>query len=229
MSDIREVYGIGNKKAVDLIKHYNIRDVKTLRKYVRKIPGLVSDIQKISLKYHDKISKPISYKDASIHVKKILKIIPSATIAGSYRRKQKTIGDIDVIIKTNMKHTINKLVKAGYIIAELECGDKKFSGISKVYNSYRRIDIIYCTKEEYPFSLLYLTGDFVQNISMRQKAKKLKYSLSRYGLMNTKNNRYVNNIKTEEDIFKILNIKYKEPEFRSHNKFIKKKKKKKKI
>jgi DNA polymerase/3'-5' exonuclease PolX len=218
MGDVRDIYGIGSKKANDLRKHYNIRTIYNLRKYVRKIPEIITDSQREGLKYHDRINKSIKYSDAKKHVDFIIKNIPGAIIAGSYRRKLKKIGDIDVLIIGNLKTVIDKLIKKKYILATLANGDEKFSGIVKLPNttSYRRIDIIKTTKDEKPFATLYFTGDFVQNIRMRTIAKKMKYVLSQHGLKNINTGRFVNNIKTEKDIFKFLKIPYKIPSERSH-------------
>jgi DNA polymerase/3'-5' exonuclease PolX len=219
MSDVRDIYGIGSKKANELRKHYNIRTIYNLRKYVRKIPDIITDAQREGLKYHDRINKSIKYSDAEKHARFIIKNIPGAIITGSYRRKLKKVGDIDVLIIGNLKTAVDKLIKKKYIIATLASGDEKFSGIVKLPNttSYRRIDIIKTTKEAKPFAMLYFTGDFVQNINMRNIAKKMKYCLSQHGLKNINTGRLVNSIKTEKDIFKYLKIPYKTPSERSHS------------
>lgn len=218
MTDVREIYGIGSKKATDLKKYYNIRTVSTLRKYVRKIPDIITDSQRTGLRYHDKISKHITKSEANKHANFILKHIPTSTIAGSYRRNAKKIGDIDVLVTSSLKNAVDKLTDKKYIVATLAVGDEKFSGVVRLPGSttYRRIDIIKTTKEEKPFALLYFTGDFVQNIYMRQKAKKMKYSLSQHGLKNLNTGKMVKSVKNEKDIFKFLNIPYKHPEDRTH-------------
>ena len=62
----------------------------------------------------------------------------------------------------------------GYIQSDLNLGNTRYSGIGKLpnENKYRKIDIVKTTKESFPFTLLYFTGDYVQNITMRKKAKK---------------------------------------------------------
>lgn len=219
MTDVREIYGIGSKKASELKKNYNIRTIYALRKYVRKIPDIISGSQRVGLRYHDQISTYISKTEADKHVRFIQKNLPNAIIAGSYRRGAKKIGDIDVLITGDLNKAVNTLIEKKYIVATLASGEEKFSGVTKLpgVTSYRRIDIIKTTKEEKPFALLYFTGDFVQNISMRQKAKKMKYSLSQHGLKNIKTGKMVKSIKTEKDIFKFLNIPYVDPANRSHS------------
>jgi DNA polymerase/3'-5' exonuclease PolX len=218
MSNIRDIYGIGDKKANELKKHYNIRTVSSLRNYVRKIPNIITDSQRKGLKYHSRIKHKVPYKTVEKHANYILKQLPGSVIAGSFRRKERKIGDIDVLITSDLDKAVEKLIHKKYIVASLSKGDEKFSGVVKLPNveSYRKIDIVKTTKEEKPFALLYFTGDFVQNISMRQKAKKKGFTLSQHGLRNNSNNRLVKNIKSERDIFNFLNIEYLIPENRIH-------------
>lgn len=219
MGDIRDIYGIGDKKANELRKYYNIRTIHNLRKYARKIPNIITDPQRVGLKYHTRINHKVTYKKAEKHVKYIMRQLPGAIVAGSFRRRASKIGDLDIIITSNLSRAVGKLIDKGYIVATLAHGDEKFSGIAKLpgHESYRRIDIIKTTQEQKPFALLYFTGDFIQNIHMRQKAKKKGYSLSQHGLRNIANNREVKSIKTEKDIFKFLNLDYVKPEDRSHD------------
>jgi DNA polymerase/3'-5' exonuclease PolX len=218
MDDVREIYGIGSKKANELKKYYNIRSVRTLNKFVRKIPDIISDSQRTGLKYHDRTAHTISYAEAERHKKFITKIIPAAIVAGSYRRKEKKIGDLDVIVTSSIKYAVDKLTKAKYIVATLAMGEEKFSGIARLPNttSYRRLDIIKTNELEKPFALLYFTGDFVQNIIMRQKAKRMKHKLTQHGIKNMRTGKMITGIKSEKDIFAFLRIPFKEPEDRTH-------------
>lgn len=218
MSDIRDIHGIGPKKANELKKHYNIRTVYTLRKYVRKIPDIITDVQRVGLRYHDKINKTIKRADAEKHVTFMCKHAPSLIVAGSIRRKAPRIGDIDVLTTKPLAKIVAKLIEKKYIVAVLSQGDEKFSGIARLpgTTNYRKIDIMKTTAEEKPFALLYFTGDFVQNIVMRQKAKKMKFRLSQHGMCNIKTGKFVKSIRSEKDIFKFLKMEYVPPEKRNH-------------
>jgi DNA polymerase (family 10) len=217
--NIRKIYGIGYKKADSLKKDYNIRDIQTLRKFVRKIPNIITDVQKLGLKYHNKTINSVSYKSAEKHTNFILKNIPNTLIAGSFRRKEKKIHDIDVLTTTEISRVVQKIKDKKYLTVTLSQGDEKFSGIVCLpkTNNYRRIDIIKTTTEQKPFALLYFTGDFIQNIHMRSSAKKKGYMLSQYGLKNLKSQKYVKGIKNERGIFKFLDMEYKTPEERIHS------------
>ena len=75
----------------------------------------------------------------------------------------------------------------------------------------RRIDIKTYPKSAYPFALLYFTGSAYFNRSMRLYAKKKKHMhLSDKELTDLKTGEKYE-CETEEEIFKVLNLKYKSP------------------
>lgn len=215
--DIRNVYGFTPKKASDLKKYYNISSIDALRNYVRKIPDIITTEQKQSLKYHTKVSHDIDLSDAMLHSKYLSKKLKNIIMTGSIRREEKKIGDLDMLITGSMDTTLDILIKAGYIISILSRDNEHSMCIVKIPNTsnYRRLDIIRTSVEEKPFALLYYTGDLVQITSMRQKARRMGYVLNQHGIFNNKG-KPVGNIKTEEDIFNFLQIKYKEPKERVH-------------
>jgi len=218
IGDISNVYGFGPKTIIELKTNYNINNIRTLRSYVRKLPDIVSRTQRVGLRYHNRTNKKIPRTEATKHVKFIKKHLPRAVIAGSYIREVKKVGDLDIIIMKDLNAAVEKLKKANYIIEDLVYGDQKYSGIVCIPRTekYRKIDIIETTKSEMPFALLYFTGDYIQNITMRQKAKKMGYILNHKGIMYNKTKKYVKGIKTEKDIFKFLEMKYLTPRERSH-------------
>ncbi len=86
---------------------------------------------------------------------------------------------------------------------------------------HRRIDIKIYPREQYGYAILYFTGSAYFNRSMRLFARKKGYHLSDHELnqaIRNKNGRIWtgNNIPcyTEEDVFKVLGVKYKKPEER---------------
>ena len=100
------------------------------------------------------------------------KIDPDAelTIAGSYRRKMKDSGDIDLLLKSSNKKTYNTfidtLTKLNYLTCQLARGNKKYMGMGKIDISpcHRRIDIMYTKPDEFPFAVLYFTGSGEFNV-----------------------------------------------------------------
>ena len=220
---LSNIYGIGNKQAIKISKEIN--DFNDL--YLKQ-DSLLNNKQKIGLKYYEDLLKRIPRNEIEIHKKiifdewKTTNIQLECEIVGSYRRNKNDSGDIDILVTfpknspKNFKILIESLIKKNYLIEHLAWGQKKYMGISKVgTNPARRIDILYCTKEEYPYCLLYFTGSGEYNRGMRDYLKKKGYKLNEKGLTDLNNPDNFNFIpKTEKDIFDFLNIKYLNPEDR---------------
>ena len=97
------VYGIGPKKALELVE----KDKLTTIEELRKRPELLNDKQKIGLKYYEDILKRIPRQEVEEYLQELTKIFETIStkddffeIVGSYRRGNKTSGDIDIIIST---------------------------------------------------------------------------------------------------------------------------------
>ena len=217
-----KIYGVGNVKIKELMKKIMYFEE------LKNKPELLNDKQKIGLKYYEDINTRIPMNEAKKHsivIDKIFKNIYTNIdfeIVGSYRRKNKDMGDIDILIKNtnniDLKVLIKELKDKGYIIETLADGKSKFMGLCKLSSNMpaRRIDILITNPETYYFALLYFTGSFTFNIYMRKEALKQNISLSEYGFKD-KNNKLIDTseiIKSEEDIFKYLKLPYVLPEHR---------------
>lgn len=211
---IELIHGFGAKKVAQLKNTHHITTITQLRALVKRMPDIISDAQMMGLKYHTKINKPITRAAAMKIVAAIKKVSPRITIAGSIRREQKTIGDIDIITCCDIRNMVDKLTTAGIIIDNISIGDTKYSGIVKVGSVYRRIDLMHTTKTLMPYMLMYLTGSMAHNIKLRRIAKKMGYTLSQHGLINIKSGR--NKIlNSEQAIYKFLGVEYVPPTMRT--------------
>ena len=89
----------------------------------------------------------------------------------------------------------------------------------------RRIDILYSTPKEYPFTIMYFTGSMEINTIMRKRALEMNLTLNEHGLCHMVNKKKGDPIdkefKTEKEIFEYLGIKYLEPTERIDNNSIK--------
>ena len=219
-----DIHGIGNVKAKELVSR-GFKNIDELNKS-ENINEYLNDVQLKGLKWYDDMQHRIPYDEITEHetyLKKVLyNIDPLAelTIAGSYRRKKSTSGDIDMLINTpNVKNNsiykkfIDELFKQEYLLEELSNGQKKFMGICKLGEIGRRIDIMYTKSQEYSFAILYFTGSMEFNVKMRGELLEKELSLNEYGIKsNGKNVKH--GCKTEMDVFKYLGYDYVEPENR---------------
>lgn len=233
--ELLKIHGIGISKAEELINIYNIRSIEQLKKDIEKNPNILNEKQKNGLKYYYDIQLRISNEEIDKHIKKIKQILKNIDKdliikgVGSYRRKQKDSGDIDLLMTTTedkkiktLEKVIDKLKDNNYLIADFARGKKKYMGICKLNKKtpFRRIDILMTTYEEYPFALLYFTGDFDINIALRKKANEMGYKLSEYSLSPILQNKQKPELFTEKEIFNFLGFKYISPKNRNINNLI---------
>ena len=219
------IHGVGNVKAKELVSR-GFSNVEDLKKCIN-IKDYLNNVQMKGLDWHDDMQIRIPYDVITLHMtylKSVLYEIDASaelTIAGSYRRKNQTSGDIDMLINTpSVKNNgiynafMDKLFKNGYLLEELSRGPKKFMGICKLGDSIgRRIDIMYTKPPEYPFAILYFTGSMEFNVKMRAELLEKGLSLNEYGIKSDGKS-VKHGCKTERDVFQYLGYDYVEPENR---------------
>ena len=193
---------------------------------LRKNPNLLTHEQKIGLKYYNDLHTriPREYIDTfQLMVRYVLaKEVGmegyELIIAGSYRRKNKTSGDIDILItskKLTLKRIVDILKKWGIITDVISMQKEKFMGIAHCPSGqyfYFHVDIVFLPKEQWGAGLLWFTGSKGFNIQMRYKAKKMGYTLNQHGLFNKNGDQIP--VYSEKEIMKALGMKWVPPEKR---------------
>ena len=227
---LTDIYGIGPKKAKELVEKQGIKSIEDLRKNKQ----LLNDIQIVGLDNYEDVLKRIPRSEIDEFDKyfKGAFLIASSTdsnaeyeIVGSYRRGAENSGDIDVIITSDksevFKKFIDKLINDKIITHVLSRGPTKCLVIAKLPDkdsTARRVDFLYSNKEEYPFSVLYFTGSKIFNTVMRHQALTMGYTMNEHGMYKMegkKKGEKVDHVfKNEKDIFDFLNMEYKEPKER---------------
>lgn len=157
------IHGIGGKKAVELVKKYDVKSIADLRARADEVK--LNDVQKKGLLYYEDFQKRIPRGEIDKHNAKISKLMAKTypdvewSIVGSYRRGARNSGDIDVIIREKedgetadlLKNVVEQLESDGYIIDRLALGKKKFMGVSKIGSkgTPRRLDMMVTPISEY--------------------------------------------------------------------------------
>ena len=222
---LQKIAEVGPAKAKSLIEEHGIKSIDELSTNTH----LLNDKQKIGFKYWEtdqlriprsEILKHEKLYDAIVQSLDITKNL-SFTITGSFRRGAMNSGDIDILIthsndnREYFSKFVESLIDQKYLIDELAYGEKKYMGYGKLFSKTsiaRRIDIIYCPPNEYPFAILYFTGSGPFNVRMREYASRKGYRLNEKGLIDLKTEKNVQHLFTlEEDIFTFLGIKYVPP------------------
>tara|TARA_B100000795_G_scaffold268871_1_gene256760 strand:+ start:1079 stop:2158 length:1080 start_codon:yes stop_codon:yes gene_type:complete len=200
--------------------------------------------QLIGVKYFEDITKPIPRKELLSIRLKLIKFISQlegnyeVIICGSFRRKKPTSGDIDVLILStelpteesirdesinHLQFIVEHLKKKKLIVDSLTVGGStKFMGLCKATKAGigRRIDIRLIPYQSKASAMLYFTGSGNFNKVMRTHALKKGYTINEYGIYKLKKEgkKMVKGAliptESEEDIFKIVGMKYVTPKDR---------------
>ena len=223
ISIFTKIYGVGEKKAKELVENHGIRYLLQLK---TRQDELLNEKQKIGLKYYYPLLERIPYNEMLLHQKIINGIWKNDyhcggfnfkfEVVGSYRRRETSSGDIDILITFDeslnlMSRLVYTLRRNNYIIETLAEGSKKFMGICRLPNQTpRRIDIIWCSREEYPFALFYFTGSERYNRYVRDWASKKGYRLNEKKIVSL-DGKELPEFETERDITNFLGLQYLEP------------------
>jgi DNA polymerase (family 10) len=142
-----------------------------------------------------------------------LKDVQKAEVAGSFRRKLETIGDLDFIVASpNAQKIMDWFTRQASVMMIQAKGPTKSSVRLK---GGIQADLRVVPLEQFPYALLYFTGSKDFNISLRQRANHLGYTLNEYDLSpleGTKKRRKA--CASEADIFQALKLEYIPPELR---------------
>jgi DNA polymerase lambda len=217
-----KVHGIGPVKARELVKDHKITGIDHLRKNQQ----LLNDVQRLGLKYYEDILERIPRDEMEKHETLLMSHLPSTcegVIVGSYRRKAADSGDIDMLIRFKGLHKkstftdyVEVLKAAGYLNDILALGPKKCMAVVTLPGGKaRRLDLLVTPAAAFAYSILYFTGSDVFNVAFRSHCLTKGYTLNEHALTPTREDvPEVPVMKTEEDIFRFVGIKYVAPEFR---------------
>lgn len=217
---MRSIPTLGPKKIKALYDQLGITTLEELKSACEK--GKLREIKGFSLKTEENIlhglenlkaygQRMLWWHAESIALPLLEKLkkqkgVEEAEIGGSFRRKLETVGDLDFLAaSTAPEAAIAWFVKQGEEV--LAKGKTKAS--IRLKGGFQA-DLRVVPPESFPFALHYFTGSKEHNIKIRKRAIEFGYSLSEWGL--TPPPKKI--IKTEEELFNLLKLKYIPPELR---------------
>jgi DNA polymerase (family X) len=233
MLELLKIQGLGPKTIALLWSAFQVSDLASVEKLARE--GKLRELPRLSEKSEQKILKAIEdYRRISgrflldeadrtaqkltehlRHIKGIEKITP----AGSLRRGRETVGDLDVLITgpccvddEQRAGLIEEILRFPGIVEVLAKGDNK---VSFKLRSGMQVDVRTLPPESYGAAMQYFTGSKNHNVSLRQRALKMGFTLSEYGLFRLDNNKRVAGA-TEDEIYGKLKLDCIPPELREN-------------
>jgi DNA polymerase (family 10) len=231
MLELLKIQGLGPKTIALLWSAFQVSDLAGVEQLARE--GKLRELPRMSEKTEQKILKAIEdYRRISgrflldeadrtaekltehlKHVTGIEKITP----AGSLRRGRETVGDLDMLITgpccvndRQRAALVEEIVRFPGIDQVLAKGDNK---VSFKLRSGMQVDVRTLPPESYGAAMQYFTGSKNHNVTLRQRALKMGFTLNEYGLSRLDDNRRVAGT-TEEEIYRTLKLDFIPPELR---------------
>ncbi len=233
MLQLLKIQGLGPKTIGLIWSAYQISDVDGVEKLARE--GKIRELPRMGEKHEQKLLKAIedyrrisgrflldaAEKEAE-KLRGYLAKFPGfdrITPAGSLRRGRETIGDLDLLVTGAACCSAEERAKAVEYVAQypplmsiIAQGDNK---ISFRLRNDMQVDVRLLPPESFGAAMQYFTGSKAHNVTLRQRALKMGYTLNEYSLADLKSEQAVAG-KTEEEIYAKLNLDYIAPELREN-------------
>ena len=233
MLELLKIQGLGPKTIALIWSAFQVSDLAGVEQLARD--GKLRELPRLSEKSEQKILKAIEdYRRISgrflldeadrtaekltehlKHIKGIEKITP----AGSLRRGRETVGDLDVLItgpccgnQEERAQLIEEILRFPGILQVLAKGENK---VSFKLRSGMQVDVRLLLPDSYGAAMQYFTGSKNHNVTLRQRALKMGYTLSEYGLFRLDNEKRVAGA-TEDEIYGALKLDCIPPEMREN-------------
>ena len=159
--------------------------------------------------------------DAARRIESYLRAFPGfekVTPAGSLRRGRETAGDLDLLVTGPGCAPEKTSAAVEYVAAFPGIHDLIARGENKVsfhLADGMQVDVRLLPSESYGAALQYFTGSKAHNVSLRQRALKMGYTLSEWSLARLDDDSVVA-AATEEEIYAALNMDWIPPEMREN-------------
>lgn len=224
--ELLNIPGLGPKTAGKFLEELEISNIDELKQAlkdqkIRELKGMGAKTEENlleALKEYEEYTSYINLDQAIRTSDKLIKELKEKSdeildleTAGSTRRKKIKIGDIDILmsVKDKKDHNILETIKSLEPIKDILLeGDTKISARTQ---EGLQVDFRIVNQDEYPAALLYFTGSKYHNVKLRQIAKDKGYKLNEYGVFAGEDRIEAD---SEEEIYKLLDLKYMEPEIR---------------
>lgn len=221
--EILRVRGIGPKKVKLFYEQLGIKNLKELEAAARagelaSLPGMgekseaaIVEALEMSSFSKERIPYAKALKIAEDYMERLKKDSPieQMAYAGSLRRKQASVGDIDLLCTSTEAAAVSAaFLKHPDIVKVLGDGDTKSSVLLK---GNVQVDLRVLDPENFGAALLYFTGSKNFNIQMRTVALRKGLKINEYGLFEGEK-RLAG--ETEKGMFDALGMDFVEPEER---------------
>ena len=223
LAELTRIEGLGPKRVQQLYQELEVRSLDDLAKAVDA--GKVHELEGFGAKTEEAIragiaqlegeEKRMRLADAEEVAEPLAEFlrgvdgVKAATLAGSYRRRKETVGDLDILVTCKKDSPVmDRFVNHDEVREVVSHGTTR----STVHlRSGLQVDLRVLPAVSYGAALHYFTGSKAHNIAVRKRAVTRGLKVNEYGVF--KGEKRVAG-KTEEEIFKKVGLPFIAPELR---------------
>lgn len=228
LPDLMRIQGLGPKKVKTLYKKLKIGSIADLKsaaegEEIRDIKGFGEKTETNILKELERIERQREkgkrielvvaeqYAEPLVEYLKGEKDLKDIIVAGSYRRKKQTVGDLDILVTCKKSASImERFVKYEEVENVISRGKTRSSVRLK---SGLQVDLRVVAEVSFGAALHYFTGSKEHNIAVRKMGVKKNLKVNEYGVFRGKK-RIAG--KTERAVYQQVDLPYIEPELREN-------------
>ncbi len=224
------ISGLGPKTVATLWKQGGVESIEQLK--VKIDSGELADLPRLGQKKLEQVAKSIRFAESSGQRTRIGTALPIArhlvqeleavegvkqiAYAGSLRRGQETIGDIDILASTSDPAGLSKAFGSLEDVKEVLAAGETKSSVR--IEAGMQVDLRIVPDDRFGAALAYFTGSKEHNVALRERAVKRDLSLNEYGLWNAgeadRKDATPVAARTEQAIYHKLALAYIPPELR---------------
>jgi len=226
LSTLMKVRGLGPKKIALLYKELKVASIEDLKRVategkIRELPGfsekteqaIREELGRTKVAGHGPVRFKLAVAEQIVmplfNDLRKAKGVEAIEIAGSFRRRAETVGDVDILVAAEKsRDVIDRFVHYDDVSKVLAEGETKASVLLR---GGLQVDLRVVPLVSFGAALHYFTGSKPHNIAVRLMGVKRKLKVNEYGVFR---GRKMIAGRTEEEIYKLFGMPYIEPELR---------------
>ncbi len=223
-----KIQGLGPKSIALLFEHFDLKTIDDLEQLC--LNQKLRDLPRMGAKLEEKVLRSIAQyrlrtgrfllsmadrtaRELTESLKEV-EGVDAVTPAGSLRRGKETIGDLDLLVTgPNAAAALEVVANHPRVQEILGRGENKTS--VKLGSEGLQVDVRALDPSSYGAALQYLTGSKEHNVALRQRAVRMGFKLSEYGLFRADSGEKVAG-ETEEGVYRALGLAWIPPELREN-------------
>jgi len=222
LSALMSLPGLGPKRVMALYRELGVSTIAELQKAaadgkLRGIPGfgektelaVLEATRKKAAGGRIKLSRADEIARSLVEHLKRGRAVKEVVVAGSFRRRKETVGDLDVLATSpESSDVMDRFVAYDDVRKVLARGETRSTVL---LSSGVQVDLRVVLEESYGAALHYFTGSKAHNIAIRARGMQRRLKINEYGVF--KGAKRIAG-RTEEEVFAAVGLPFIEPELR---------------